>query len=358
MNTEDQTTSEEYAPGWDAIDSALQSLYGDQEPAHYGTAVNDRLGGPDPLDGISSYCRTDPIPHFHLVTYGFSELSEKESENQEVSGFGFELTFRPGREPSETEPPVWVVNFLQNLARYVFQSGNAFAAGHHMDLNGPIANTKTDITAIAFMPDPELPSISTPNGSLSFLQVVGLTHDEYVATLAWDTESFLQVLTAYLPLGLTDVGRSSLLVEPSIAEMISSGIARDGSSTTSLRIDSLKFEVRKRLLGAPSAEVAIGANSVLQFAAVLPSRLRHGRALRLVSQHFVVSFEAGDKQGWVLQEPNVLAVRIAPQDAAQMCASLQPRSGIMAVPGVPNLMLRIVPSIIRDQRGNVIRTIG
>jgi hypothetical protein len=51
------------APGWDAIDAALDSLYGGREPLHYGTIVRFAAGGPDPLDGISvqripSRCRT------------------------------------------------------------------------------------------------------------------------------------------------------------------------------------------------------------------------------------------------------------------------------------------------------------
>ena len=44
---------EEDAPGtqgWDAITGALESLYGKQEPLHWGTLMNFHLGGPDPLD--------------------------------------------------------------------------------------------------------------------------------------------------------------------------------------------------------------------------------------------------------------------------------------------------------------------
>ena len=52
------------------------------------------LGGNDPLDGISVYTAKEPIEHWHFVTYGFSELYEKETGDPENSGFGFELTFR------------------------------------------------------------------------------------------------------------------------------------------------------------------------------------------------------------------------------------------------------------------------
>ena len=39
------------------------------------------------------------------------------------SGFGFELTFRLKKEPTETAPPTWPAELMQGLARYVFQSG-------------------------------------------------------------------------------------------------------------------------------------------------------------------------------------------------------------------------------------------
>ncbi|GAB2914304.1 hypothetical protein GCM10027093_61040 [Paraburkholderia jirisanensis] len=62
------------APGWKAIDCALARLYPGQQPKHYGTLIKWRLGGPDPLDGISVWKRKDPVPHWHFVTYGLTEL--------------------------------------------------------------------------------------------------------------------------------------------------------------------------------------------------------------------------------------------------------------------------------------------
>ena len=91
-----------------------------------------------------------PETHYHFVTYGFSELYEKESDDPEMSGYGFELTFRLACDAADDdEPPAWPLNFLQNLARYVFSTGNAFDERHHLTLNGPIAlGEETGITAI------------------------------------------------------------------------------------------------------------------------------------------------------------------------------------------------------------------
>ncbi len=97
-------SEENNTSGWDAIEQQLTNIYGEQEPKHYGTLLPFMLGGQDPLDGISAYKSETPVPHWHVVTYGFSELYEKETEDAEISGYGFELTFRLARSPEEEEP--------------------------------------------------------------------------------------------------------------------------------------------------------------------------------------------------------------------------------------------------------------
>ncbi len=162
------------APGWSAIDRALNQLYPQQKPKHFGTVVPAALGGQDPLNGVSAYLRMDPLPHWHYITYGFSDLFVKESPDPDTSGYGFELTFRLACSDDSTEPPTWPIGLLQNLARYVFKSGNVLADGHWMNANGPIAlETDTLICSLGFINDPELKGIDTPHGHLDFLQLVG-----------------------------------------------------------------------------------------------------------------------------------------------------------------------------------------
>src|SRR5690348_11132391 len=105
------------APGWDAITAALQALYNGQKDFHYSTAVPYALGGRDPLPGISVYKSDGSQPHWHYVTYGFSELWQKESDNPDVSGWGIEVTFRLAADKAK-KPPAWPLSFLQNLGRY------------------------------------------------------------------------------------------------------------------------------------------------------------------------------------------------------------------------------------------------
>ena len=101
---QDETTLEQ--GGFDAISEKLRALYPGQEGRFYGTVIPYFLGGNDPLDGVEVWKSEEGIPHWHYVTYGFTELYQKECEDPEVSGFGFELTFRLKRE-GEEEPPVW-----------------------------------------------------------------------------------------------------------------------------------------------------------------------------------------------------------------------------------------------------------
>ena len=88
------------AIGWD---NALYKIYKGAEPKHMAPIIPFILGGDNPLDGISAYKRMDPVPHWHYITYGFSELYEKESDDRERSGFGFELTLKVRSD--KDEPP-------------------------------------------------------------------------------------------------------------------------------------------------------------------------------------------------------------------------------------------------------------
>lgn len=214
MNTEEyrkQFTKDD-AVGWECIDKELEKIYPGQEPLHFAPPLHYVAGGNDPLDGISVYRSEKQEKHFHFVTYGFSELyySEK-SAGGEFSKFGFELTFRLKME-QEDDNIHWVCNLLQNLARYVFQSGKWFEEYHLIPANGPIrSGYDTDITALAFALDPELGKIDTPHGEVSFLQIVGLTTDEFKQLeqnpAPSETEKMLETLKYNNGLLITDLQR-------------------------------------------------------------------------------------------------------------------------------------------------------
>jgi hypothetical protein len=206
--------TDDSAPGWDAIDDALKSVYGNQIPLHWGTAIPYSLGGPDPLDGISAYISDQGnVHHLHFVTYGYSTLYyDEDSVGGEYSGFGFEMTLRlacPRPAPPDHESN-WVCNFLENLARYVFNSKKFFAPGHWIPANGPIkADSKTDIVGLVFAEDPDLPAIETPHGRVEFVQGFGATQAEINDLIAKKrtATAILEEHRRLNPLLITDLDR-------------------------------------------------------------------------------------------------------------------------------------------------------
>lgn len=200
------------APGWDAIDARLREVYGDQEPRHWGTILKHMLGGPDPIDGISAYeCRDGGVRHLHFCTYGYTSLYyDEESVGGACSGYGFEMTFRLTEPLRRRSEPNWVCNLLQNLARYVFQTGRCFEQYHWIAANGPIrADYPKDIVGLAFMLDPALEAIETPHGRVEFVQAFGITGGELerIKSKSTTCEQVIEGHRQNNPLLVTDLAR-------------------------------------------------------------------------------------------------------------------------------------------------------
>ena len=84
-----------------------------------------------PLDGISVYNGGD---YFHFVTYGLSELYEKQNGNPERSGYGFELTLKLKKEGLEN-PALEVrhiCSLLQMIAGITVNNGHQFTPGQFL----------------------------------------------------------------------------------------------------------------------------------------------------------------------------------------------------------------------------------
>jgi hypothetical protein len=196
--------------GWEAIQAAVQRLYGSQEPYHYGTVMRYSEGGPDPLDGISVYRGQSP-DYWHYISFGFSELDARKSDRQAESGWGFELSFRLGRQ-NEKAPPAWVLGFLQQLARYVYNTQSPFDESHYIQWGGTITGDEhTNLVALIFSLDPILTTLDTPNGTVKFLRPIGLTSCEYHFADKNGSDELLARLLSSNPLGIVDLRRQSVL---------------------------------------------------------------------------------------------------------------------------------------------------
>ncbi|MEO3944858.1 suppressor of fused domain protein [Gorillibacterium sp. CAU 1737] len=345
--------------GWDAIEEQMRGLYGEQEPKHYGTLIPYQLGGKDPLDGISAYAAEEPTPHWHIVTFGFSELYGKESDYAEESGYGFELTFRVARENNEEEPPAWALNLLQNMGRYVFSSGNVFRSGDYLDANGPIClGADTELTALAFVEDPELPAIDTPNGRVVFLQMVGITGDELEAMKTWNTRGMLRICEGYMPRYITNLSRHSLLEVPAIAEEVQKGIERDGSNTGFLFVDQLEWEPeKKRLFGKAPAVLTIGAKQAETIGKLIRGRISKNKELALVSRTVRVVLKPSD-QAKVEEGEDEVVLYLTEAAVHELASQLKPQEGTGKLSALDGITLTIVKTHIKDPDGTIVSTIG
>lgn len=345
------------AVGWQAIETALKVLYPEQEPKHYGTLLSYELGGDDPLRGISVYKRLAPVPHWHFVTYGFTELFEKQSETLETSGFGFELTFRLLCSENDEEPPAWALNFLQNLARYVFDSGNVFRSGHYLNANGPIAvDEATQIGSIAFIHDPELAPLQTPNGEMEFLQIVGLTGDEEFSLKRWSTLKALDVFRKFLPLYVTDLHRSSLLENPEVREAIAAGAQEDGSSMGRVFVDRLDF-VTARLPSGTVHTLILGALQVPELLTLLPLRLPFGRDFSLVGHEMTVWFAFSERCS-VAETDDGIGIYLNNEALNELGVTLKAEAGHYTLENFKGLVFEVEQTQLRDNAGNILETIG
>lgn len=172
----------EWAPGWDAIEDAFKAVYGNQEPAHFGTVITSRamFGGNEFLDGYSAY-QSDK-GYSHVVTFGMSELYADESRlGGQYSKWGYEMTVKL----ADTAPQdcIWAMNMMGNLARYTFQSERWFEPGQYVgSAKNPqsvnLGKPESKITSLLITNDTEIPTEQTLYGELAFLQLVGITTHE------------------------------------------------------------------------------------------------------------------------------------------------------------------------------------
>jgi len=210
-----QRFNEEDAVGWLSIDGALDKVYNGREPRHYGPlcGLHYAIGGEDPIDGASIYDSDKQERHFHVISYGMSELYyNPEKAGGEFSKWGFEFTFRLKPYAGDEGDPLWAVHVMNNLARYVYKSSRWFEENHFVPANGPIRlGTDTEITGIVFAHDPELGKIDTPHGELTFLQMVGVTSAEVERIQQNPTFEYIQQLIEEMkvtnPLLITDLNR-------------------------------------------------------------------------------------------------------------------------------------------------------
>ncbi len=169
----------EWAPGWEAIESAFEKLYPGQEPSHYGTNMIARamFGGDCYLDGYSIY--DSPRGYKHIVTFGMTELyADEEALGGEWNNWGYEMTIKLAE--AENDGCMWAIDVLSNLARYTYTEKRYFEPFQYIAGNGSSICLDRDsrITALMTVYDTEAEAVDTVYGKTEFIQLVGITERE------------------------------------------------------------------------------------------------------------------------------------------------------------------------------------
>lgn len=347
------------AVGWDAVEAVFTEAYPGQEPQHWGTILSYRLGGNDPLTGVSAYRATEPVPHWHYVTYGYSDLFGEDLEQRRdagapvedpstfPSGFGTEMTFRladPAAADPEATAPVWVVSLMQNLARYTFQSRNVIRAGHHLDANGPIAldsgTALTGLTALAFLDDPLHPdTLQTPHGTVDLVNAVGITADELVAVQTGDTRSVLAILAETEGAALTRLGRSGMETDPEIWARVQRTVAEDEGKRTSRALYAQTLRVSEQL---GDLVIEFGGSDSQSLFAPLARAAALGQTVVLTAPDVELVTVFGDVRGWEITDGTQVRLTLTPQDAEAL-AAIDDVHDEHRLPGEPGIVWKHVP---------------
>ena len=159
-----------------------------------------------------------------------------------------------------------------------------------MDANSPIAlEEETELTAMGFGLDPVLGQIDTPNGKVKFLQVNALTHDEMMAMMCAQGDNFIEQTHKYLPLGICELSRASLMENADFVEAWERSVELEGSSTGFLYLDrmSLKQENDGIIISLPYSYIQL-------IGTMIGARLLKDRHLLLVSPDCVIDLLLGD----------------------------------------------------------------
>ena len=152
--------------------------------------------------------------YWHFVTYGLSELYEKETENNDISGYGMEFTFKLKKDNYKNEEAEikCICGILQSIARITFTKGEVFHAYEYLykgQTQGIDTEMKSNITGFITISDNKLNPINTSNGKVDFVEFIGATDSELIALK--NKELDVKSLSEKIGSDITNYNRESVI---------------------------------------------------------------------------------------------------------------------------------------------------
>lgn len=201
-----------YEQNTGAVLSFFQKEYKHIEPEYYRPLISAELGGDFLLDSIVTYKTRDII---EFVTLGFSDVGEKEIENGEYSGYGFELSIKLNikdmNEDNIDKECNNIFNIFNYLAGYVFESGKIFKKNQYIytgQTEGIDAERKSALTGFVITAH-KAGTVDTINGKVKILQLTGMTDNELKAVI--DKKIEVYKLLDMIKTDITDYSRKSVI---------------------------------------------------------------------------------------------------------------------------------------------------
>lgn len=201
-----------YEQNTEAVLSFFQKEYKNIEPEYYRPIISAKFGGDFLLDSVVLY-KTKEIIEF--VTLGFSDLEEKEIENGEYSGYGFELSIKLNikdmNESKINKECNNIFNIFNYLAGYIFESGKVFQDNQYIytgQSEGIDAERKSALTGFIITTH-KAGVVKTINGKVKILQLTGMTDKELKAAI--DKKIEVNKLIDMVKTDITDYNRKSVI---------------------------------------------------------------------------------------------------------------------------------------------------
>jgi len=322
----------------------LGGLYGDASLIGLRTGMALMDDGVDysevePLHSIRVFSSSKQAEHWHYITLGFSDLYFAGSG---PGNCDFELTMRVEKGKDVT-PPYWPIHRLQQLARYVVETGNTFLENEHIDFNGSILQQPgVSIEAIICVVDPELGVIHSDCGDVKMFQLVGLTREELGSLSKWQAAPFIQLLARKNPLMLTNLHRASILEDPEINNIVKAGIINDHSSTNAFYTDYLRPARSNN-----GIELKLKAMNAEKILVAMEKRLPFGMQFRLYGQgDFKVDFMPANQSNVRYVEDKSLLIELSQETVREIRTTLRPMQGKYSFATLPGLNLQLVSNDI------------
>ncbi len=337
------------------IEQALKELHGDALSAWFKPEQDtiDVSGGL--FVGTRVYRSEKPTPHWHYVSFGLSDLQGSEivdenlPEQARKSGYGLELSCRVPwvhekrglfrRASPPVAAPIWPSAVFEYLARYIFSHQSFVEAGHHFNLQGPL-DGEGRLTALLFVDDPLLAPRRAPNGTVQWLQMVGLDQDELSALESWTAEGMTSLLAERDPLLQTDATRPSILSDESFAARIRQGIEQDGSSYAV----ALGGTLRWRPAAGLTVDVILDDKAARELREGVARRLPRARAFVCVGGHgtpgtsLVVTHAESNR--WFIDSNGALIIQLRLDFVDKFLQDLE-RPGTVTIPELRDLRFLI-----------------